>query len=63
KLARILAQRERRFSTAYTILREIKEKLFLIEKWCWRLSPAPALSTVCGSGFYPDPFFKLKSKI
>ena len=46
KLARILAQRGRRFSTAYTILREIKEKLFLIEKWCWRLSPAPALSTV-----------------
>lgn len=33
KLARILAQRERRFSTVHNIWREIKEKSFLIEKW------------------------------
>ena len=47
KLARILSQRERRASTIPDIWREIKGKLSFIEKWCWRLSPTPTLSTIC----------------
>lgn len=48
KLARILAQRERRFSAICDVCvwRGLNEKLSLIEKWCWRKSPAPTLSTV-----------------
>ena len=49
KLARILAQKGRRSLTIYDIGRKLKEKLFLIEKWCWRKSPAPTLSTVWGT--------------
>lgn len=46
KLARILAKREERISTIHNIWRLLKEKSFFKEKWCWRLSPAPTLSTV-----------------
>lgn len=46
KLARRLAQSEGRSSTVHHIGREIKEKLLLVEKWCWRLSTDTKLSTV-----------------
>lgn len=42
KLAKILTQREKRKKKEQTDLRN----LIRIEKWCWKLSPAPTLSTV-----------------
>lgn len=47
KLARMLDKREERTSTIHNIWQLLKEMLFFNkEKWCWRLSLAPTLSTV-----------------
>ena len=57
KLARILAKREEKTSTIHNIWRLLKEKTFFKEKWCWRLSPAPTLSTVCQAFIMPVRLF------
>lgn len=46
KLAKILADREKRNRRIQTNLHNLGKNLIRIEKWCWRLSPAPTLSTV-----------------
>lgn len=51
KLARILFQRNQKSlvsSASYWVLLKMREILFFRQKWCWRLTPTPALSTVCG---------------
>ena len=46
KLAKILADREARNKTLQRYLKNIEKNFIKIEKWCWRSSPAPTLSTV-----------------
>lgn len=46
KLAKILADREKRNRRIQTNLHDLAKNLIRIEKWCWRLPPAPTLSTV-----------------
>ena len=46
KLAKILADREKRNRRIQTNLHNLGKNLIRIESWCWRLPPAPTLSTV-----------------
>lgn len=45
KLAKILADREGRNKTLQRYLQNLEKNFIRIEKWCWRSSPTPTLST------------------